>query len=408
MTAAQIKTLRAVMNPVVLIDKPHRVDATDIKVLDIAQETKARCLPEGHQVIYGVAGSGKTVIALARAKHLAEDAERKILVLCFNNLLAQNLTSRLSGFKNVNAYTFHGWAKRNGIEIIDDELPEDHARRFLDAFEHGMVDDAGRYDAVIVDEAQLLPRDWLKCARLALKEQSPDRGSLLVVGDGSQSVFNKRPFTWKDAGIAASGRTTILKRNYRNTEEILRVAYPFTAAALPEGEDGPRRSTPMPECLRNGPVPELLSLRNRGEECDYAATLIRLWLMGGMMIRGRRETLRPSDIAVLFPTPGPQPGELAERLNAFTKAVVLRTYKDRLDQEAVRLIPIRRATGLQFRVVLLLWTDLLRSDYKDDQALLYMAMTRAEDVLVILHSGTSELISRIGAALEANGAPALH
>lgn len=36
-----------------------------------------------------------------------------------------------------------------------------------------------------------------------------------------------------------------------------------------------------------------------------------------------------------------------------------------------------------------------------------MAMTRAEDVLVILHSGGSELIAGIGAALEANGAPAL-
>jgi hypothetical protein len=42
---------------------------------------------------------------------------------------------------------------------------------------------------------------------------------------------------------------------------------------------------------------------------------------------------------------------------------------------------------------------------QEDNALLYMAMTRAEDVLVILHSGASGLIAKIGAALEANGAP---
>jgi hypothetical protein len=408
MTEAQIKVLRAVINPVALIDEPRREDATDIKVLDIAQEIKARCLPDGHQIIYGVAGSGKTVIAIARAKHLAEDAARQILVLCFNNLLMQYLRSKLSACPNVYVFTFHGWAKRNGIEIIEKESSEDHARRFLDGFEHGMVDDAGRHDAVIVDEAQLLPCDWLKCARLALKGQSANTASLLIVGDGTQSFFRKRPFTWKEAGIAAAGRTMILKRNYRNTEEILNVAYQFGATSHPEGEEGPRRSTPVPECLRNGPVPELIPLRNRGEECDCAATLIRLWLMGGMMIRGRRETLRPSDIAVLFPALGPQPNELAEKLNAFTKAVVLQTYTDRLDQDAVRIISIQRATGLQFRIVILLWTDLLPCGYKDDQALLYMAMTRAEDVLVILHSGGSELVTRIGAALEANGAPVLN
>jgi hypothetical protein len=407
MTEAQIKVLRAVMNPVVLIGEPRREDATDIKVLDIAQETKARCLPDGHQVIYGVAGSGKTVIAIARAKHLAEDAERRILVLCFNNPLMQCLRTALRDARNVDVFTFHGWALRNSLEWIDDESDEDHARRFLAAFEHGMVNDAGRYDAVIVDEAQLLPRDWLKCACLALKEQSADTASLLIVGDGTQSFFRKRPFAWKEAGIAAAGRTTILKRNYRNTEEIVRIAYRFAAPVHPEGEDGPRRATPMPECLRTGPAPELISLRNKGEECDYAATLIRCWLMGGMMIRGRRETILPRDVAVLFPRPGPQPTALAEKLNIFTKAVVLQTHTDQLDQDAVRIISVKRATGLQFRIVILLWTHLMHRQYPDqeDNALLYMAMTRAEDVLVILHSGASGLIAKIGAALEANGAP---
>ena len=51
-------------------------------------------------------------------------------------------------------------------------------------------------------------------------------------GDGSQSLYRKRDFTWADAGIHASGRVINRKfdldRNYRNTAEILRAARAFS------------------------------------------------------------------------------------------------------------------------------------------------------------------------------------
>jgi len=50
-------------------------------------------------------------------------------------------------------------------------------------------------------------------------------------GDGSQSLYRKRDFTWVDAGIHARGRVINRKfdldRNYRNTAEILRAARTF-------------------------------------------------------------------------------------------------------------------------------------------------------------------------------------
>src|SRR4029450_12662540 len=88
----------------------------------------------------------------------------------------------------------------------------------------------GRYDAVLIDEAQDWPCSWFQCARLALKE--PETGDLMIVGDGSQSLYRKRDFTWADAGIHASGRVINRKfdldRNYRNTAEILRAARTFS------------------------------------------------------------------------------------------------------------------------------------------------------------------------------------
>jgi superfamily I DNA/RNA helicase len=84
----------------------------------------------------------------------------------------------------------------------------------------------------LIDEAQDWPCSWFQCARLALKV--PETGDLLIVGDGSQSLYRKRDFTWADAGVHASGRVINRKfdldRNYRNTAEILRAARVLCAA----------------------------------------------------------------------------------------------------------------------------------------------------------------------------------
>jgi superfamily I DNA/RNA helicase len=70
----------------------------------------------------------------------------------------------------------------------------------------------------------------------------------------------------------------------------------------------------------------------------------------------------------------------------------------------VKILPVHSARGMQFRIVLLLWTDLLPLPFKSredgiDRSLLYVAMTRAEDMLVILHSGNSSYVEELYRAL---------
>jgi hypothetical protein len=59
-----------------------------MRVMDLQQEQLARSLGEGHRVIHGVAGSGKTLILGYRAEHLARVCVKPILVLCYNKALA--------------------------------------------------------------------------------------------------------------------------------------------------------------------------------------------------------------------------------------------------------------------------------------------------------------------------------
>ena len=115
--------------------------------------------------------------------------------------------------------------------------------------------------------------------RRTLKE--PDDGDLVIVGDGSQSLYRKRPYTWKDEGVHASGRTINTKfdldRNYRNTAEILAAAHSFAGHIItPERDDVALRQM-RGDCItvaallgqlgpgRTTPLTSVLSLQLTGE-----------------------------------------------------------------------------------------------------------------------------------------------
>ena len=356
-----------------------------------------------------MAGSGKTVLLIARAKLLAEDPEKRILVLCYNRLLRQHLALALAGHRGVTVRTFHGWAVRSGVQFSEDEKDDAFGERLLGR----LRDDAGlrgRHDAVLIDEAQDWPCSWLQCAKLALNE--PETGDLLIVGDGSQALYRKRAFTWADAGIHASGRVINRKfdldRNYRNTAEILRAARAFS---VPPG-GGMQGVLALPvepdTAIRSGPEPLLVRLDDAASEMQYAAALIETWLRADLEIGGRRRRVEPGDIAVLYPRRHPKADvmELHKRLNGFTRAVILASGRQtgKLRDNAVKILPMHSARGLQFRIVLLLWADLLPAPFKGpddriDRGLLYVAMTRAEDMLVILHSGSSSYVEELYRAL---------
>ncbi|MFA5900560.1 MAG: 3'-5' exonuclease [Hyphomicrobium sp.] len=395
MTPTQVDILRSVIHPEVVI----RASETELAVLDLRQERNARAIGTGHRIVYGVAGSGKTVLLIARAKLLAEDPEKRILVLCYNRLLSQHLATSLSNYRGVEVTTFHRWGVRSDVEFRKGEDDGAFGDRLL-ARMRSSTELQGQFDSVLIDEAQDWPCSWFQCAKLALKE--PDTGDLLIVGDGSQSLYRKRDFAWADAGIHASGRVLNRKfdldRNYRNTVEILGVARTFSARPAGGVQQMPVMPLSPDTAVRSGAEPLLIRLDDAASEVHYAAALIETWLRGGVEIGGRHQRIRPGDIAVLYPRRRPDASVMAlcARLNGFSRAVVLSgdSPTGTLQDEAVKILSMHGARGLQFRIVLLLWTDLLgsRSESGNDEmerGLLYVATTRAEDLLLILHSGWS-------------------
>ncbi len=162
LTESQVNTIRAIIHPEIIIQtKPviqgrkesETHEQVSLKVLDLKQENNARNIREGHRIIYGVAGSGKTVLLIAKAKLMSsQKPDSKILFLCYNVTLAAYLRSVLSKCHNVNVKHFDDWAKANGV-TRNDESDDQLGDRFLAKLEKGCPD-SRLYDAIMIDEAQ--------------------------------------------------------------------------------------------------------------------------------------------------------------------------------------------------------------------------------------------------------------
>jgi len=415
----QISILRAIIHPHIVIsasdeDANRKKLPRPMKVLDLRQERNAHSLGEGHRIVYGVAGSGKTVLLIARANLIAQDQNKRVLILCFNRALAGYLGEVFVQSANVTCLHFHEWARRHGVQFAQNEDEEAFGERLLRRLQHS-EGEAHQYDAVLVDEAQDFAQSWFLCAKLALKE--PDDGDLLIVGDGSQSLYRRRKFTWREAGVNALGRTINtrfdLDKNYRNTREIMKLAAEFVST---EGEtNDPEHSLQIirPDhniAMRSGAAPSMLVARTTQDEIRAAVRKIQDWLDSG---------LKPFEIAVLYRA---NAGDwVTELVGLMAKRAIVYwphdTSKRFEDRSGVCVRTMHSAKGLQWRAVLLVRVDMMpliagreadrASSERLERGLMYVAMTRAEDILTFTRSTSNGFASSIQRLLDRDhpGAP---
>jgi|694.fasta_scaffold119510_6 hypothetical protein len=386
LTEDQIQTIRAVLNPSTQIRRvpatpaswnspaPMPADATIIKTLDLQQEKAAKQMGEGHRVLSGVAGSGKTLILTARARWLAENnPDLRILITCYNVTLAAyirsvvkdsspNNSSDNSG--SIEALHFHGWAKkisgslpRYGENLSDDEVDDAISDKVLAALE---ANPALRYDAVLVDEAHIMHPSWFRALKAALRD--PEEGSLLIVNDASQKLRRRKRFSWASVGVRAQGRTRKLQKNYRNTKQVLTSAWQVLSR-LADAEPDSDETFPVvtPEASeRSGPPPRLIITQQPQEIASLALTACTKELKQGQAAK---------DIALLYRF---GTGRSAHRIRSLQQlapstldgAELYWVTQDQATKQnygaqnpGIRLLTTQSALGLEFKSVYLLWAE---------------------------------------------------
>jgi superfamily I DNA and RNA helicase len=381
-----------------------------VRIMDIQQEQLARSMGEGHRIIHGTAGSGKTMILVYRAQYLASVLQKPILVLCFNISLAAKLEQLMAEkglSEKISVRHFHGWCtdELKLYHVPFPRQPQSDRREFfaqlvktvMGGVDSGQIPSA-QYGAILIDEGHDFEPEWLK---LLSQMVEPKTNSLLLLYDDAQSIYGNahRPkFSFASLGIQARGRTSILRLNYRNTAEVLAVAYEFAKEALnPHDADEDGIPVIAPESAgRHGMVPVITHRANLKAELDYIGECFRQYHEDGISWK---------DMAVIYRIRFMG----KEAMNRFQRAGIPVEWLQESNQsrhfnassDSVKVMTLHSSKGLEFPVVAIPGIGFMPcKDFNtaEEARLLYVGMTRAMEYLVMTYHSESTFAQKLLAA----------
>lgn len=185
--------------------------------------------------VSGLAGTGKTVLAIERATRSAESGVQTAL-LCFNRPLADHLKAKIGTRPNLTVATFHEFVlqamRGSGMKMPDDVTKvatEEWATFLLDATSINPL----ATQAFVIDEGQDFRSDWWE----ALENCLDDNTLLYVFYDNQQQLY-QMPTAFCRLIPQAPFPLTL---NIRNSKQIFKVALPWFGGAVARsvGPDGP-------------------------------------------------------------------------------------------------------------------------------------------------------------------------
>ena len=390
----------------------------DVFAIDIEQEELAKDMGSGPRLMRGVAGTGKTLIMLMRAKLLASNAEslgkkQRILVLCWNVSLANymrqafnsinipltaNARANIYNLNNVPIVHFMGFA-RQCINAHPEAGPfpsdsdEDVVTQLLNRVE---VQEFEKFDIIIVDEAQDFRDEWLKFLfHKMLKGDTPQEKNFILAADDAQRVYKSRNFTWSGLGIPMSGgRSKILRKIYRNSARV----WGFAGFLLGDIREFYDEQPDVKFSPKRGVDPKLLECRSLDEQIQVCIDEIQKIGESGYSWR---------NVLVIYRQRTYKGFALVERLLAKFDAENIPydwITRDmgakkgfRMSRDSVKVSTALSAKGLDAPKVIILNAEafsLSESAY-DERKLMYVAMTRAREELTILYTGNDGMVPEL-------------
>lgn len=200
---------------------------TELVRLTEEQEQTLQMFQENARVLVkGGAGTGKTLLAMSEAERLADEGQ-SVLVCCFNRHLASYLR-RATSNDGVRVTHLHGLMNdvihRAGLR---NQLPEAEEQDLFEVFFPSLcleglevLGEQGRYDALVVDEAQDILRDTYLEVLDAVLKNGLAAGRWRVFLDPNQDVFHGTGIGPMRSIQQYAPAQVQLNRNCRNTAPI--------------------------------------------------------------------------------------------------------------------------------------------------------------------------------------------
>jgi hypothetical protein len=324
--------------------------------------------------VTGVAGSGKTMLALWTAEKYASDhhqpTQQKVLYLCYNKLLKKWIELTYPAeTRRFDVETFHSLTgslcaltpkpfHAEGPKAWTDDAPA----ALLDAID--LLGEAAKYDAVIVDDAQDFHSQWWTPLEFILRSQN---SVLLSFSDPRQNLYVE------NSGEVSVDTVFDLSQNCRNTKEIAEYCGEVICGAMRSFDLSPKGPKPT---IRNA-TPQI------GQRRAIIREVVNEWL---------HEGFKASQIAILSPWSQDQDGCSLKDLGSVANMPVLagvtglqqwRSAQNGQGKQVIFGDTIKSFKGLEADCVVI--SDLPCTGVAGyDVADLYVAASRAKHRLVLI------------------------
>ncbi|MCK6439694.1 MAG: NERD domain-containing protein/DEAD/DEAH box helicase [Planctomycetes bacterium] len=370
LTPEQAKAIERGLLPLFKLvpDLSRRIESDEqalVRLTEQQQEALEGLYANSRVAVEGIAGSGKTLLAVARAKAFADEGKRTLFA-CYNKSLAAWLSRQLDG-SGVTVRTFHALCDEyaHKARIPFDPAKSKDVAAFWNVEAAAILERAldvvpDRFDAVVVDEGQdVRPAWWIP---LQLLNKDAEKGAFYVFFDPAQNLYHA------EVEIPDVSVVYRLTKNCRNTAAISRCLENIVGKPIPSMTGSPA-----------GLAPEITECADE----KHCAALVRKVVSGWL----KTDQLAPSQIAIL------SPHVRAKSSFADIKSIGDAPLTDDLDtwkrNDGVLFSTIAAFKGLEADAVVVV--DLFRWSHALERANLYVACSRAKHKLVML--GADEVLN---------------